>query len=307
MKKILTILLSFVMIVAVAEERKAGPAKTMEDIQGRCISVTGAVDAAAVDVLVTSLLGAGVSYSNVTYQANLGNAAVASIGNFSGADCVALGFDAGIILSSGTLANAVGPNSSSSTSASLGLPGDADLTTLSGNPTFDATWLQFEFVPTANNVFIQYVFGSEEYNEYVNSNVNDVFAFFVNGQNIALIPGAATPISINTVNNGNWPGLSAGPCMNCEYFRDNMGNAYNIEADAMTTVLTGTAVVTPGVTNTIRIAIADAGDSVWDSWVFVKAESFSTVNPEVPISNWALYLGIFLMITFVVIRFRRMI
>lgn len=291
-----------------AEERKAGPAKTMEDIQGRCVTVIGA-DGTVVTVndLVESLLGEGVSYSNVSYQGILGDAASASMGFFSGADCVPLGFDAGIILSSGTLANAVGPNSSSSTSASLGLPGDAALTALSGNTTFDATWLQFDFVPTANTVFIQYVFGSEEYNEYVNSSVNDVFAFFVNGQNIALIPSTTTPISINTVNNGNWPGLSGGPCFNCEYYRDNMGGAFNVEADAMTTVLTGTAVVTPGETNTIRIAIADAGDSVWDSWVFVKASSFSTVNPEIPISNWALYLGILLMITFVVIRFRRMI
>lgn len=307
MKKIFTILLSLAMVVAMAEERKAGPAKTMEDIQGRCVSVSGAANAAAVDALVVSLLGAGVSYSNVSFQATLGNAAQASIGSFSGADCVPIGFDAGILLSSGSLANVVGPNNSSSTTASLGLPGDAALTALSGNTTFDATWLQFDFVPTANNVFIQYVFGSEEYNEYVGGSVNDVFAFFVNGQNIALIPSTTTPISINTVNNGNWIGLSAGPCLNCEYFRDNMGGAFNIEADAMTTVLTGTAVVTPGETNTIRIAIADAGDSAWDSWVFVKASSFSTVNPEIPISNWALYLGIFLMITFVVIRFRRMI
>lgn len=307
MKTIFTFLFSLLFIVAIAEERKAGPAKTMEDIQGRCVAVTGAADAAAVNALVASLLGPGVTFSNVVYQAVLGNAAQASIGSFSGADCVPLGFDAGVILSSGTLANVVGPNNSSSTSAQLGLPGDAALSALSGNQTFDATWLQFDFVPTANNVFIQYVFGSEEYNEYVNTSVNDVFAFFVNDQNIALVPGTTTPISINTVNNGNWPGLSAGPCTNCAYFRDNMGGAFNIEADAMTTVLTGTATVNPGVTNTIRIAIADAGDSVYDSWVFVKAESFSVVNPEIPVSNWALYLGILLMVTFVVIRFRRMI
>jgi len=307
MKTVFTFLFSILFLVAMAEERKAGPAKTIEDIQGRCITVTGAADAAAVDALVASLLGAGVSYSNVTFQATLGNAAQASIGTFSGADCVPLGFDAGIILSSGTLANAIGPNNANNTSAILGLPGDAALTALSGNTTFDATWLQFDFIPTSNTVFIQYVFGSEEYNEFVNTSVNDVFAFFVNGQNIALIPSTAIPISINTVNNGNWPGLSAGPCTNCAYFRDNMGDAYNIEADAMTTVLTGQATVNVGQTNTIRIAIADAGDNIYDSWVFVKAESFSTVNPEIPVSNWALYLGILLMVTFVVIRFRRMI
>ena len=57
-----------------------------------------------------------------------------------------------------------------------GLPGDVDLTNLSGFPTCDATVLEFDFVPNKNRVFLQYVFASEEYNEFVNAGFADVFA-----------------------------------------------------------------------------------------------------------------------------------
>jgi hypothetical protein len=263
--------------------------------------------------VVEALLGAGVTYSNVTYQGILSNdPLVASIGAFSGSDCVPLGFNEGIMLSSGLVGNAVGPNVSAGTSANLLLPGDPDLQTLIPQTLNDASWIQFDFIPDDDNIFIQYVFASEEYNNFVGSSYNDVFGFFVNGVNIALIPSTTTPVSINNVNNGPASGgqFASGPCTNCEYYRDNgliPGAPFDIEADGMTTLLTATATVNPGVTNTIKIGVADAGDSSLDSWVFIKAESFSTVNPEVPVSNWALYLGILLMVTFVVIRFRRMI
>lgn len=295
MKKIFTILLSLAMVVAVAEERKSHAPKSIEEIQGRCMSVTGATDET---VVVESLIGVGISYSNVVYQGLLGDADQASIGFFSGAGCVPLGFDEGIMLSSGFVSGAVGPNSLGGFSGNLGTGGDADLAALiPGFAVWDATWIQFDFIPEANNIFIQYVFGSDEYNEYVFSGYNDVFGFFVNGVNIALVPGTSVPVTIDNVNLVNNPA----------FYRNNSPGSFNIEADGMTTVLTATAVVNPGVTNTIKIGVADAGDYSVDSWVFLKTESFSTVDPEIPISNWALYLGILLMITFVVIRFRRMI
>lgn len=320
MKSFLTILLSLVFVVALAQERKGTPSKTMEQIQNKCMTITGADGTVlTVNDIVEAILGEGISYSNVTYQGTLGDASQASLGVFSGANCVPLGFDTGIMLSSGTVGNAMGPNTSGSTSAGLGLPGDPDLAGLiPGYSVFDASYIQFDFVPTESQIFIQYVFGSEEYNEYVESSYNDVFGFFLNGANIALIPGTSIPVAINNVNNGNAGSgqFATGPCTNCSYFRDNGSLAsppYNIEADGMTTVLTATANVNPGVTNTIKIAVADAGDSALDSWVFVKAESFSVVDPEdptdpdIPLSNWAIFIGLGLIVIFMVTRYRRLV
>ncbi len=259
---------------------------TMEQIQNRCLSLHGADGVQlTVEDIVEFILGPGISYSNVSAQGIFGDASEASIGVFSNGDCVPLMFDEGVILSSGTLANVMGPNTSSETSASLGLPGDADLNGLiPGYETYDASWIEFDFIPDDDQIYIQYVFGSEEYNQFVNSEYNDVFGFFVNGENIALLPGSDIPVSINNVNNGHAvAGETAdGPCTNCEFYRDNadLSNpVFDIECDGMTTLLTATSEVTPGETYTIKLAIGDAGDDKLDSWVFIKAESFSTEEP----------------------------
>ena len=107
-----------------------------------------------------------------------------------------------MVLTSGDINNVVGPNNDGGADRRRGHAGDPDLDRLTGEPTFDATVLEFDFVPNADTLFFSYVFGSEEYNEFVGS-FNDVFGFFVNGQNVALIPGTNTPVSINTINNGN--------------------------------------------------------------------------------------------------------
>jgi hypothetical protein len=288
-------------LVGIAQERTNFPPKAKGDIQNRCMSITGATD---INLVVEALLGEGITYSNVTYQGDLGIASEATIGFFSGANCVPLDINEGILLSSGFVSGAAGPNTSSGFGSTTGTGGDADLQGLIPGYTInDATWIQFDFIPNDNNIFIQYIFASEEYNEFVGSSFNDVFGFFIDGINIALIPGTSFPVAINNVN----------LLSNSTFYRNNDTSPYpfDIEADGMTVVLTATAAVTPGETHTIKIGVADAGDTVLDSWVFVKAESFSTAEPEppapIPISNWALYMGILLMITFIVIRFRRMV
>jgi len=295
MKTAFTFLFTVLFVLSIAQERKPDTVqKTDEEIQGRCMTITGATN---IGDVVEAIVGAGITYSNVTFQGILGTASGATIGFFSGADCVPLGFNEGILLSSGFVSGAVGPNNYVDFTGVTNTPGDADLQTLTADPVRDATWIKFDFVPTGNTIIIRYVFGSDEYNEYVGV-IDDVFGFFVNGVNIALIPGTSLPVTINNVNLG----------ANSSFYRNNSHGPFpfNIEADGMTTVLTATAVVTPNVTNTIKIGIADAHDRYVDSWVFVEGASLTVDNPEIPVSNWALYLGILLMITFVVIRFRRM-
>lgn len=121
----------------------------------------------------------------------------------------------------------------------------------------------------------QYVFSSDEYNEYVNSRFNDVFAFFVNGVNCATLPGTAQPVSVNTINGGNPFGTAA---TNPSLYRNNDPNdpgppTINTEMDGLTVVLTCRDEVSAGVTNHMKLAIADASDARLDSNVFLRAQS----------------------------------
>ena len=145
-----------------------------------------------VDEMVTDFFdGTCVSVSNVTYTGASG-----AIGFFDGSD-FDIGVNAGILLSSGSIFNAIGPNDSGSSTTSWGTAGDSNLNALGGG-TQDAAVLQMDIVSTEPTITFEYVFGSEEYNEWVGSSFNDVFAFFISGpgiegtQNIALIPGSST-------------------------------------------------------------------------------------------------------------------
>ncbi len=229
-------------------------------------------------ILVQALLGTGVSYSNVTYQ-GVGTSA----GTFTGGNGI-IGFDSGIILSTGAAGGVTGSPGSASTCNST--PGDSDLSALiGGQATNDATVLSFDFVPAYGTLSLQYVFASDEYNQYVGS-INDAFAFFVNGTNAALIPGTNTIVSIANVN----------ACQNSAYFINNTAQSTNLGAcsltlpssnlntsmNGLTTVLTVNVAVTPGVNNHIKLAIADALDCILDSDVFIKASSFVSVPTATP-------------------------
>jgi len=231
------------------------------------------------------LLGPGVTASGITYTG-----LPRMIASFTAPASTNLGLKKGVYLtcgSNGTIAGQLGPSGPSSLFQSIdqAQPGDASLTTLAGITTNDASILEFNFIPQSDTVKFRYVFGSEEYNDYVNS-INDAFAFILSGvstplaaTNIALIPGTTTPITINTVNNGNSMSASTGPCLNCSYYRDNISGSIDCVYDGLTTVLTAKHKVICGETYHIKIAIADASDHVFDSGVFLEAGSFSSAPP----------------------------
>lgn len=234
----------------------------------------------------TILIGNGVSASNVSFVGSPG-----AIGSFNGSNSN-IGFSQGILLTTGNLANAIGPNNSPSTGLDNTRPGDADLNIVSGFDTYDAAVLEFDFIPASDTLRFNYVFGSEEYPEYVNGVVNDAFGFFISGpgisgpysnssQNIALIPGTTTPVTINDVNNGYSPDCPAsGPCSNCQYYFDNCFGT-SVQYDGFTLPLVAQAIVQCGEVYHIKIAIADGGDGVWDSGVFLQAGSFGTSGVEI--------------------------
>jgi gliding motility-associated-like protein len=214
------------------------------------------------DVLITGCLEA----NNITYAGE-----AESIGYFSNG-IPGLDFEDGVILSTGYVSDAPGPNTSGSTSGSFYSNGDSDLDNIVSDVTNDAAVLEFDFIPASDVIEFEYVFSSDEYPEFANTSFNDVFAFLVSGgpeayvnQNIALIPGTATAVSINNVNDVDYP----------QYYIDNQASP-NIEYDGLTVTLTATIPVTQCETYHIKLAVADVGDAIYDSAVFLKANSFTS-------------------------------
>lgn len=241
--------------------------------------------------LVDTLLGTGVTASGVTYTGNIN-----CRGTFGGLSNI--GFSSGVLLTCGNLTNAIGPNNSSSSSVGNGLPGDPDLNIImSPTLSFDATILEFDFIPTSDTVKFNYVFASEEYMEYVSTvpgGINDGFGFFISGpgisgpfsggaQNIAIVPGTSLPVTMFNLN----------LYTNAAYYFDN-GDGFGtgtapdgatIQYDGFTVPLTAISPVQCGATYHIKLAIGDGGDDILDSGVFLEEGSFSsqgvTIIPEI--------------------------
>ena len=221
--------------------------------------------------LVAILVGEEGEFSNVTLAG-----ATQAAGSFSGGITEGLGLQDGVILSTGNIANASGPNNSPNTSTEFGEPGDTDLDVLiDPQTTQDAIVLEFDFIPTKSEITVQFVFASEEYPA---TTLNDVFGLFVNRENVAFVPGTTDPISVANVNSET----------NSAFFQNNdFGDEapFETQFDGFTSVITARAAVTPGVTNNIKIAIADANDDEVDSAVFLAADSFG--DPQGPAIQFA--------------------
>lgn len=211
------------------------------------------------NALATALTGSGITISNATLSA----ATATGAGTFTNGGNI--GFDSGVLLTTGQVSCAVGPNNTSGCSG--------------GGTT---TSLKFDFTSNTGNVFFNYVFASEEYNEYVGSSYNDLFQLKLNGVNIALVPGGGGVVSINNVNNGS----------NAAYYRDNNGGAgIDTQYDGLTVVMTAQATGLVGL-NTFEFLIQDMGDSSLDSGVFIKAGSFSDNPTDVPEPGSLALLGL---------------
>jgi hypothetical protein len=214
--------------------------------------------------LVNALLGSGVTVSNITYT---GASSTAS-GTFTGGSTIGgggLGFDAGVLLTTGTVGCAPGPN---------------DETSCTGSGS--KTSLKFDFTSDTGNLFFNYVFASEEYNEWVNSQYNDTFKLLLDGVNLALVPGSGDEVTVNNVNSGK----------NAAYYKNNSPGPYDLQYDGLTTVLTATATGLVG-KHTFEFLIEDFGDANYDSGVFIQGGSFSSEPPTgVPEPTTLALLGV---------------
>ena len=240
------------------------------------------------------LLGGGVTVSNITFNGQSANSSNTQAASFNSANAN-VGLSSGILLATGDATVAMGPNNNSG--AYLGGAtgySDADLAGLAGVDVFDAAVLEFDFVPAGGSISFDFVFASEEYIEYVGAGFNDVFGFFLSGPgisgpyannavNIALVPGTSTPVAIDNVN----------PMSNASYYTDN-GDGFSfpfssdpayIQYDGFTTSLTASHAVQCGQTYHIKLAVADAGDEILDSGVFLEAGAFASPVPALNLAD----------------------
>jgi len=243
------------------------------------LMVTSGAGTTPQQIVQNTLLGTGVTVSNVKFNGSTGPLVGNMMGTFTtGTNPTNLGLTSGVILASGGVSGAIGPNSSPSTTTPTGTTNISDpqlQALIPGYTINDAAVLEFDFVPLSDTLKFRYVFGSEEYPEFVNTSFNDVFGFFVTGlnplglpynnKNIALIPNTNMPVTIDNVN------IS----VNSQYYVNNT-NGLTIQYDAFTTVLTAWVLVIPCTQYHIKIAVADAGDAAYDSGVFLEANSFTS-------------------------------
>ena len=239
------------------------------------------------------LMGNGVQVSNISFNGQGGNMVYPQLGSFVGTGSN-IGIANGMLLTTGGVQVAVGPNNAPDASIPLASSySDPDLQSLAGGSAiFDAAVLEFDFVPSGNAISFSFVFGSEEYLEFVDQ-YNDVFGFFLSGPgingpysnsaaNIALVPGTSTPVSINTVNTGVNPSYYV---FNGDGFTSPFNsNAQYVQFDGFTTVLTASAQVQCGQQYHIKLAVGDALDPLYDSGVFLQANAFSSNGMQLAVS-----------------------
>lgn len=255
---------------------------------------TGFTPAALVNDI---LVGQGITVSNLIFNGSPANTINDQIGAFDGS-ASNIGLSDGIVLATGRVVGVTGSNQNTSLTLAPNAPvnvADPDLAMIEGLQRCVAV-LEFDFIPTGDSVNFRFVFGSEEYPEFVCSQYNDVFGFFLSGPglngpfsnnaiNLGVLPNSTIPIAINTVNGGTPGVLGGGPSgcsasdpnwqLNSAYYIDNAGGA-TVELDGFTVPIRTGARVQCGSTYHIKIAIAHAGDGSLDSAVFIEGGSFAS-------------------------------
>ena len=235
------------------------------------------------------LLDNGVTISNARFNGSSRVIECNNIGTFgTGANPTNIQMESGLIIASGGISVAVGPNYDEGSSVPTQCSDyyDSDLASIASGDPNDVAVLEFDFVPWDDIVSFSFVFGSEEYMEFVGTDYNDVFGFFVEGinpaggyydhQNMALIPGTIEVVSINNVNLN----------YNSDYYVDNTEGS-SIQFDGFTTLIEVSFYVVPMSNYHIKMAICDVGDPMYDSGVFLEAHSFSTnLSYSMTIGDW---------------------
>lgn len=248
------------------------------------------------DSLVKVLIGKGIEFSNVELNCHLNSYTIID-------SCFHNPNKKGILLSTGSVdySDLFFYDDCEGDGHGWDTQGDDDLNAILGEDiTYDACVLEFDFVPQSTQISFSYSFMSKEYPEYVCSQYNDIFAFFISGpgiiglQNMALIPGTELPVSINSINNGGiGTEYSLGNCIsldNSDLYIDNCDGHIQANYDGFTTALTAQASVIPCQIYRIKLAIADVADAVYSSTVNIEGSSFNN-NFDIQVEDSLLIYG----------------
>lgn len=192
-----------------------------------------------------------------------------------------LGLSKGFVLATGNpfFSGLAGPNGLPDAGIDTSAPGHPILDSiLGGDYSHDATVLEFDFIPQVDTISINYVFGSEEYDEYVGSEFNDPVVILLIGPgydtvNIALLADGQ-PLAINNVHGsisntfGNFSPVNESQFVNNPQSQD----PTTIQLDGFTTNTRAFADnLSIGQTYRMIIAIGDGGDGIYDSAIFLEA------------------------------------
>jgi gliding motility-associated-like protein len=244
---------------------------------------TYSVEELVEDVLINSSCA---EVSNIIFSTGTDFNSTNGIGYFSG-NGVSFPFTEGILLTTGNASDASGPESGTLSSGDNTWPGDQDLADaipdLDFSESFNATYIQFDFVPLANTIGFNFVFASEEYGTF-QCQYTDAFAFLLTNNdtgetsNLALVPGSNDPISVLSVRDNTHN--NSCPSSNEEFFAAYYGATGLPEIDSPidyrghTVSMFAGASVTPNTSYSIKLVISDALDSSFDAAVFLEAGSF---------------------------------
>jgi len=223
------------------------------------------------DSLAQLISGKGVQILNAQVDCNVNGYGMYNATNTN------LGVNSGLLITTGVINDAIGPNDVANKSSFFTSPYNGNPQTYSlldnytGRTTYEYCEFEFDIIPQGDTISFDFVFASEEYEEWVGSQYNDVFGFFISGpgivpdagagayKNIALVPNSSTPVTINDVNQN----------LNTAYYQNNNNGSF-VQYDGYTRGLTAIAEVQPCQTYHLILVVADASDKIYDSGVFIE-------------------------------------
>ncbi|MCW3161165.1 choice-of-anchor L domain-containing protein [Chryseobacterium oryctis] len=239
------------------------------------------------DVLITGgSTCTSANVSNVAVSPNLSASDQGRSWGFFNKGTTAFPFEKGIVLTTGHARKSGNAFQAGQLNDGLTTSGDTDLATALGVPNselHDATYIEFDFIPTSTEVTFRYIFASEEYEGNFPCTIGDGFALLLRPAsggpytNLAVLPGGAGPVSVTNIHPSTK--FDGGP-LNCAAANPTYFGGYNTtniqtNFSGRTIPLTAKATVVPGQTYHFKMVLADYQDSNYDSGVFLEAGSFN--------------------------------
>lgn len=277
--------------------------------QGNNVTVQSLQNTHVDTILKYHLAGEGVELTNGKFNNAPGIVTSNQIGTFNRNNFTQFPFETGLVMTTGACSVAAGPNSSSSASVTANVSYTDQLLQQynQGYTVQNSAALDFDFLAYADTFAFHYVFGSEEYPQFVCASYNDLFIFLLTGpdpvtglnttRNVAVIPGTISatnpnglPVSINTVNGGASSSGGAtcySGTYSAYYISNGAGNGANgIEYNGYTVELAAEGVINACDNYHMHLAICNAGDNAYDSGVFLEGKSFqSEVETKILMRN----------------------